>query len=110
MQAGGEQRYALALGQAVINVWGELPQDIQQRLFEDWEAPQAEELQATINQVRPIYQGLSAITALKAIVAHYHNDPEWARVRPPLVELDAAATQAVVDRFAKLPVAAEIAI
>lgn len=35
MQAGSEQRYALALGQAVIRSWGELPQDIQQRLFED---------------------------------------------------------------------------
>ena len=30
-----EQRYALALGQAVIMAWAELPQDIQQRLFED---------------------------------------------------------------------------
>jgi hypothetical protein len=28
-------RFALALGQAVIGAWGELPQDIQQRLFED---------------------------------------------------------------------------
>jgi hypothetical protein len=34
MQTDGEQRYALALGQAVIKSWGELPQDIQQRLFE----------------------------------------------------------------------------
>jgi hypothetical protein len=29
-----ENRYALALGQAVIGAWGELPQDIQQKLFE----------------------------------------------------------------------------
>jgi hypothetical protein len=29
-----ENRYALALGQAVIGTWGELPQDIQQLLFE----------------------------------------------------------------------------
>lgn len=35
MQIDGEQRYALALGQAVIRSWGELPQDVQHRLFED---------------------------------------------------------------------------
>lgn len=30
-----DTRYAVALGQAVIKAWGELPQEIQQRLFED---------------------------------------------------------------------------
>lgn len=30
----GENRYTLALGQAVIGAWGELPQDVQQLLFE----------------------------------------------------------------------------
>jgi len=30
-----DSRYAMALGQAVIKSWGELPQEIQQRLFED---------------------------------------------------------------------------
>jgi hypothetical protein len=35
MQADAEQRYAIALGQAVIKAWGALPADIQQRLFED---------------------------------------------------------------------------
>lgn len=30
-----DSRFALVLGQAVIAAWGELPHDIQQRLFED---------------------------------------------------------------------------
>ena len=30
-----DSRYAMALGQAVIKAWGELPQDIQQLLFEE---------------------------------------------------------------------------
>lgn len=30
-----ERRFALALGEAVVSAWGELPQEIQQRLFED---------------------------------------------------------------------------
>jgi hypothetical protein len=29
-----DSRFAIALGQAVIGVWAELPPDIQQRLFE----------------------------------------------------------------------------
>jgi hypothetical protein len=29
-----DNRYALALGQAVIKAWGELPRDIQHQLFE----------------------------------------------------------------------------
>lgn len=35
MRTEGETRFALALGQAVIAAWGDLPQGIQQRLFED---------------------------------------------------------------------------
>lgn len=30
-----DSRYTLALGQAVVKAWAELPQDVQQRLFED---------------------------------------------------------------------------
>ncbi len=30
-----EDRFALALGQAVVRIWGELPQDVQQQLFEN---------------------------------------------------------------------------
>jgi hypothetical protein len=29
-----QHRYAIALGQAVISVWGELPKDVQHKLFE----------------------------------------------------------------------------
>ena len=30
-----EDRFALALGQAVVRVWGQLPQEVQQDLFEN---------------------------------------------------------------------------
>jgi 4-hydroxy-tetrahydrodipicolinate synthase len=36
------------------------------------------------------------IPALKATVAHFGRDPEWALVRPPLVELTAAQQGALV--------------
>jgi 4-hydroxy-tetrahydrodipicolinate synthase len=46
--------------------------------------------QARINVVRNVFSSRkfpSLIAALKQAIAIYANDPEWARVRPPLVEL-----------------------
>jgi dihydrodipicolinate synthase/N-acetylneuraminate lyase len=34
------------------------------------------------------------IPMLKAIVAHYRNDPAWAKVRPPLLPLEEVQAQA----------------
>ena len=47
-------------------------------------------LQAKLNVVREVFARKSwpsMIAALKQAIAIYGNDPEWARVRPPLVEL-----------------------
>ena len=46
--------------------------------------------QAQLNVVREVFGSRkfpSMIAALKQAIAIYANDPEWARVRPPLVEL-----------------------
>jgi len=46
--------------------------------------------QAQLNVVRDVFSSRkfpSMIAALKQAIAIYANDPEWARVRPPLVEL-----------------------
>jgi 4-hydroxy-tetrahydrodipicolinate synthase len=48
--------------------------------------------QARLNVVREVFSSRkfpSMIAALKQAIAIYANDPEWARVRPPLVELTA---------------------
>jgi 4-hydroxy-tetrahydrodipicolinate synthase len=48
--------------------------------------------QAQLNIVREVFSSRkfpSMIAALKQAIAIYTNDPEWARVRPPLVELTA---------------------
>ncbi|MDH4095551.1 MAG: dihydrodipicolinate synthase family protein [Betaproteobacteria bacterium] len=60
------------------------------RLFRDWRSGEAERMQAAISATRKIVQKQPMIAALKSIVAHYGNDAEWRRVRPPLVELTAA--------------------
>jgi 4-hydroxy-tetrahydrodipicolinate synthase len=49
--------------------------------------------QARLNVVREVFSSRkfpSMIAALKQAIAIYANDPEWARVRPPLVELTTA--------------------
>src|SRR5881409_1743389 len=49
-----------------------------------------EALQTRLNVVREVFSSRkfpSTIAALKQAIAIYRNDPEWSRVRPPLVEL-----------------------
>src|SRR6266516_1220280 len=49
-----------------------------------------EDQQAQLNVVRDVFSNRkfpSMIAALKQAIAFYGNDPEWTRLRPPLVEL-----------------------
>ena len=57
-------------------------------LASTWEQPDADAQQAALDALRSIFQGYVMIPALKAAIAHYANDAQWNRVRPPLVELD----------------------
>ncbi len=53
-------------------------------------SPDLEDLQSKLNVVREVFSSRkfpSMIAALKQAIAIYGNDPEWTRVRPPLVEL-----------------------
>ncbi len=60
------------------------------RLFNTWQQDDADEQQAALNVVRQTFQQFPMIPALKAAIAHYGSDPDWVRLRPPLVALDAA--------------------
>ena len=60
-----------------------------QSKFENRES-KLEQHQAQLNVVREVFSSRkfpSMIAALKQAIAIYANDPEWARLRPPLVEL-----------------------
>ena len=49
-----------------------------------------EQLQGRLNRVREVFSSRkfpSMIAAVKQAIAIYINEPEWARVRPPLIEL-----------------------
>jgi 4-hydroxy-tetrahydrodipicolinate synthase len=62
-----------------------------------WREPGADDLQRGIDRVRSILQAHGAmIPALKAVVAAHRRDPGWRTVRPPFVELEAAAAAALL--------------
>lgn len=62
-----------------------------------WQDAQGEGAQARADAVRKVLQSQpSMIPALKAVIAHYAQDPAWNTVRPPLVEADAASATACV--------------
>jgi 4-hydroxy-tetrahydrodipicolinate synthase len=66
------------------------------RLAATWQQDDADAQQKALNAVRDAFQKFPMIPALKAAVAHYGADPQWAAVRPPLVELDAAQRDALL--------------
>ena len=72
------------------------------RVYDNWRGPQAESLQAEITTLRQALQAYPMVPALKRIVAHYHNDPAWAAVRPPLVPLDEAQSASLIADLGKL--------
>ena len=62
-------------------------------------------LQAGLNVVREVFSSRkfpSLIAALKQAIAIYANDPEWARVRPPLVELTTAQAKLLADELKRI--------
>jgi 4-hydroxy-tetrahydrodipicolinate synthase len=72
------------------------------KVYDNWRGPQADSLQAEITTLRKALQAYPMIPALKRIVAHFHGDPDWAAVRPPLVPLDQAQSAALIADLAKL--------
>lgn len=72
------------------------------RLYCDWRGANAEAQQQALDVVRKTVGQYVMIPALKAVVAHFTNDPEWAIVRPPLTELTAVQAKNVIDGLKKL--------
>ena len=58
-------------------------------------------MQADITLVRKTIQAYPMVPALKRIVAHFHNDPNWAAVRPPMVPLTDAQSAALFADLAQ---------
>jgi 4-hydroxy-tetrahydrodipicolinate synthase len=59
-------------------------------LAKSWQQDDADAQQAALDAVRAVFQTYVMIPALKAAIAHHARDEDWLRLRPPLVELNAA--------------------
>jgi 4-hydroxy-tetrahydrodipicolinate synthase len=54
----------------------------------NWHAADADQKQADLDQVRAIFSQYQMIAGMKTAVAHFSKNPEWLRVRPPLMQLN----------------------
>jgi 4-hydroxy-tetrahydrodipicolinate synthase len=72
------------------------------KVYANWQASPADALQAEITTVRKTMQAYPMVPALKRVVAHFHDDPAWAAVRPPMVPLDTAQSAALLADLAKI--------
>jgi 4-hydroxy-tetrahydrodipicolinate synthase len=67
------------------------------RLYREWQHADAERQQEALNTVRRTVGQYVMIPALKQVIAHYADDPEWVTVRPPLTELTGAQAKQVLE-------------
>jgi 4-hydroxy-tetrahydrodipicolinate synthase len=72
------------------------------KLYANWQGPQADTLQAEVTTVRATLQRYPMVPALKRVVAHFHHDPAWATVRPPMLPLDEAQSMALLADLARI--------
>jgi 4-hydroxy-tetrahydrodipicolinate synthase len=72
------------------------------KVYDNWKGPQADALQAEITTVRKALQAYPMVPALKRVVAHFHDDPEWAQVRPPMVPLTAAQSASLLADLGRI--------
>ena len=66
-----------------------------ERLCRSWQAVDAGAQQQRLDAVRGVVERAALLPALKAVLARYRNDPAWATVRPPLIELNLAQRRAL---------------
>ena len=69
------------------------------RLYREWRGPNAEAQQQALDVVRKTVGQYVMIPALKAVIAHFTNEPEWATVRPPLVALTTEQARALTTEL-----------
>jgi 4-hydroxy-tetrahydrodipicolinate synthase len=69
-------------------------------VYDNWKGADADKLQADITALRKAIQAFPMIPALKALIAHYRQDPGWAKLRPPFVGLSTAEANKVIRTLA----------
>ncbi|BAN26476.1 dihydrodipicolinate synthase family protein [Caballeronia insecticola] len=84
------------------------------RLARDWRAVDAPAQQRRLDETRAVFQRFPMIAAMKAAIAWQSGDEAWARLRAPLVELDAtqrAQLESALEAIGfRIPHAAQLAL
>jgi 4-hydroxy-tetrahydrodipicolinate synthase len=86
-------------GKGCITATGNVNPGAIDRLYRNWRAADADRMQAGITATRKIVQKQPMIPALKAVVAHFGNDPQWKTCRPPLIELNAVQEKELIGEL-----------
>jgi 4-hydroxy-tetrahydrodipicolinate synthase len=86
-------------GKGCITATGNVNPGPIDKLYRNWQSPDADAMQAAITATRRIVQKQPMIPALKATVAHFGNDPQWKTCRPPLVELNASQEETLIKEL-----------
>lgn len=68
-------------------------------LYREWTSSDADAMQGRLDAVRKIFGKYPMIAAMKRAVAHWRNDEEWSRVRPPLVEIAPRESKTLIDEL-----------
>jgi 4-hydroxy-tetrahydrodipicolinate synthase len=66
-----------------------------------WEDGDLLALEAAV-RIRKLFDGRQVVPGVKALVAHVHADPGWARVQPPLMALPEAERAAVIAGYEEI--------
>ena len=86
-------------GKGCITATGNVNPGAIDRLYRNWRSADADRMQAAITATRKIVQKQPMIPALKAVVAHFGNDPQWSTCRPPLIELNASQEKELISEL-----------
>ena len=68
-------------------------------LYREWTSSDAEAMQGRLDAVRKIFGKYPMIAAMKRAVAHWRNDEDWSRVRPPLVEIAPRESTTLIEEL-----------
>jgi len=86
-------------GKGCITATGNINPGAINAVFERWQAADADALQKGITATRNVMQKYPMMAALKAVIAHFGRDPDWATVRPPLVEFTPAQSKSLTTEL-----------
>jgi len=70
------------------------------KLYDNWQGSGADKMQDGISALRKSVQEYPVIPLLKALIAHYRDDPGWADMRPPFVPMPEAEANAAIRTLA----------